>query len=511
MNVATLLQKAAAAHPDGPAIVQSEVSISYGEWWRRVQRLAAALAQRGVRPGDRVSVALFNSPAFLDTLFATWVAGGVIVPINTRLHPRELAYMVQHSESRVLVYDHRLADGVWAVDLPDDTATIVVGGPSDELEAVVAGGPAFGEPVARAADDLAWLFYTSGTTGRPKGAMITCGNLAFMAGRYSTEVAPVERGDRVLHAGPLTHGSGLWALPLTAAGATHVLPSSPSFDPAELFGLIARHRVSNLVFVSPTMLKMLLEAPEAAGADCSSLRFAAYGGAPIHPDDLRAALDAWGPIVCNLYGQGECPMTISMLTPADHAEAHAAGSRRLLSAGRPRAGIEVAIMHDDGAPAGTGETGEVCVRGPVVMRGYWRNEQATADAFRDGWYRTGDLGTFDEDGYLYLGDRLKELIISGGSNVYPREVEDVIGRLEGVRDVAVVGIPDRHWGESVVAVVVPTAPGAVTAEQVVGACRAELASYKKPRHVVFADRLPRSAYGKVLKRELAAELSLPAG
>ncbi|UGS38215.1 AMP-binding protein [Capillimicrobium parvum] len=511
MNVATLLQKAAATHPDGPAIVQADVTTTYDDWWCRVQRLAATLVERGVAPGDRVSLALFNSPAFLDTLFATWLAGGVVVPINTRLHPRELAYMVEHSDSRVLVYDHRLADGVAAVDLPDTTATMIVGGPSDEYEAVVASGPVFGVPVARGGDDLAWLFYTSGTTGRPKGAMVTCANLAFMAGRYTAEVTPVEPGDRVLHAGPLTHGSGLWALPLTAAGATHVLPSSPSFDAAELFGLIERHRVSNLVFISPTMLKMLLEAPEATSADCASLRFAAYGGAPIHPDDLRAAMDAWGPILCNLYGQGECPMTISMLTPSDHAEARATASRRLLSAGRPRAGIEVAVMDDAGGPVQTGETGEVCVRGPVVMRGYWSNAQATADAFRDGWYRTGDLGTLDEDGYLYLGDRLKELIISGGSNVYPRELEDVIGRLEGVREVAVVGVADRHWGESVVAVVVPTAPGAVTAEQVVGACRAELASYKKPRHVVFADRLPRSAYGKVLKRELTAELDLPDG
>jgi acyl-CoA synthetase (AMP-forming)/AMP-acid ligase II len=340
--------------------------------------------------------------------------------------------------------------------------------------------------------------------------MITCGNLAFMAGRYAAEVVPVRPAERVLHAGPLTHGSGLWALPLTAAGATHVLPLSPSFSPAELFGLIERHRVTNLVFVSPTMLKMLLEAPEAATADCSSLRFAAYGGAPIHPDDLHAALDAWGPILCNLYGQGECPMTISMLTPADHAAA-AQGDGRLLSVGRPRAGIEVAVLDEDGAPVAAGATGEICVRGPVVMRGYWRNEEATDAAFRDGWYRTGDLGTFGDAGYLYLGDRLKELIISGGSNVYPRELEDVIGRLESVRDVAVVGIPDRHWGESVVAVVVPAAPGAVSAEEVVAACQAELASYKKPRYVVLTERLPRSAYGKILKRELIAKLGLQSG
>jgi len=503
VNVATLLERAAGAQPGRPALIGAGIETDYAGWRLRAGRLASALTARGVAPGDRVALLMGNSAAFLESLFAVFIAGAVVVPVNTRLHPKECAYMLEHSGSRALLHDARFAAALAEVELPPRLAVLRVAGDGDPYEAAIGAAADFGPSVERAPDDVAWLFYTSGTTGRPKAAMVTHGNLAFMAERYGAEVFPARPDDRVLHAGPLTHGSGLWSLPLTAAGVTHVIPASASFDPAEIFGLIERHRVTNVVFISPTMVKLLLESEASTRADCSSLRFLAYGGAPIHPDDQRAALDRWGPILCNLYGQGECPMTISMLGPAEHAEAAAAHPERLRSAGLPRGGIEVAVLGDDRAPAPVGAVGEVCVRGPVVMRGYWRNDEATAAAFHDdGWYRTGDLGSFDADGYLYLGDRVKELVISGGANVYPRELEDVIGRLDGVGDVAVIGIPDRHWGESVVAVVVPARPDAVTADAVVAACRANLASYKKPRWVVFVDALPRSAYGKVLKREL---------
>lgn len=488
MNVARLLEQAAGEHADAPALIAGERVTSYAEWRARVGRLASALSDAGIGSGDRVSLLMGNSPAFLEALFAVFTVGGVVVPTNTRLHPKEYAYTVQHSGSRTLLFDARLEADVRGIGLPSDTVLLRV----DELESAIAGAPDFGPAVDRGADDLAWLFYTSGTTGRPKAAMVTHGNLGFMAERYAPEVFAVEAGDRALHAGPLTHGSGLWSLPLTAAGATHVIPESTSFDSEEIFDLIERHRVATVVFVSPTMLKILLESEASATADCSSVRFVAYGGAPIHPEDQRAALERFGPVLCNLYGQGECPMTISMLRPEEHV------GERLRSVGRPRGGIEVAVLGPDGAPVATGEVGEVCVRGPVVMRGYWENEEATAEAFRGAWYHTGDLGSFDEDGFLSLGDRVKELVISGGSNVYPREVEDVIRGLAGVEDVAVIGIPDRHWGESVVAVVV----GSVTEDDVVQVCRANLAGYKKPRWVVFEDALPRSAYGKVLKRNL---------
>jgi acyl-CoA synthetase (AMP-forming)/AMP-acid ligase II len=494
MNVGTYLDAIAAKLPEQPAIFDGEDVVSYGDWLSRTGRVASALRAVGVERGDRVAILMPNSTAFLVTLFAVLRMGAVIVPLNTRLHSKECAYMLEHSGSRAIVFDERLAPivdeapGIDAVARLPVAQLVHTAGSLDELA-----------PVELGPDELAWFFYTSGTTGKPKGAMVTHGSLAFMTDRYLDEVYAAGPSDRCVHAGPLTHGSGLWSISLTAAGATHIVPTSTSFDAAELFSLVERHRASQLVFLSPTMIKMLVESDSAASADCSSLRFVGYGGAPIHPADLQAALDRWGPVLCNVYGQGECPMTISTLTPADHA----AGGDHLRSVGRARGGIEVTIRDEEGNVLPAGGVGEICVNGPVVMQGYWQDEQATADAFRHGTYHTGDLGRFDDDGFLYLLDRVKELVISGGSNIYPREVENVLAQHRGVRDVAVFGIPDRHWGESVVAAVVADGEPPEH-DELIALCRENLASYKKPRWVVFVDELPRSAYGKVLKRELAA-------
>jgi acyl-CoA synthetase (AMP-forming)/AMP-acid ligase II len=507
MNVATFLERTADAQGDRPALIQGEQTLTYGAWRSRVGRAAGLLEGLGVGVGDRVALLMPNSIAYLESLFAVLTVGGVVVPVNTRLHPKEYAYMIEQSGSRALIYDARFRDGVASIDATADVALLQVGGAAAEAVdygTAVEGAPDFGPAVDRRPDDLAGLFYTSGTTGRPKGAMVTHGNLDFMTRCYFEDVYPATSEDRALHAGPLTHGSGLWSFPLTAAGAAHVLPQSSSFSPDEIFALIERHRVTKLVFVSPTMIKMLIESPASDAADCSSLRFVGYGGAPIHADDLRAALERWGPVLCNIYGQVECPMTISMLTPREHEAARRSHPDRLGSVGRPRRGIELAVHGEDGEPVSAGEVGEICVRGPIVMRGYWDNAEATEDAFAAGWYRTGDLGTVDDDGFLYLLDRTKELVISGGANVYPREVENVILGLDGVRDVAVIGVPDRFWGESVLAVVVPQPGRRLTADEVIAACRDNLASYKKPRRVVFVDELPRSAYGKVLKKDLVA-------
>jgi len=494
VNVGAYLDAAASRRPDQPAILDGDDVVTYGEWVARSTRTAGALRAAGVGPGDRVSILMPNQTAFLVTLFAVLRMGAVVVPLNTRLHPKECAYMLEHSGSRAIVFDPRLAAIVDDAPTEHDVVKLAV----PELEAAAAGAAEL--PAADSgADDLAWFFYTSGTTGRPKAAMVTHGNLAFMTDRYLADVYPAGPEDRCLHAGPLTHGSGLWSIALTAAGATHIVPKATSFDADELFSLVERHHASQLVFLSPTMIKLLLESDAAATADCSSLRFVGYGGAPIHPVDLQSAIDRWGPVLCNIYGQGECPMTISMLTPADHA----AGGEHLRSVGRARDGIEVTVRDDAGNVLPPGGVGEVCVNGPVVMRGYYDDEQATADAFRHDTYHTGDLGRFDDEGFLYLLDRVKELVISGGSNIYPREVENVLVQHDRVLDVAVFGIPDRHWGESVVAAVV--ADGEPPAqEELIALCRDNLASYKKPRWIVYVDELPRSAYGKVLKRELAA-------
>ena len=471
MNVAQVLETSALTYPDHPGIIHGERTLTYAEWWDRARKVAAVLAELGARPGDRVALLLPNSSEFLESLYGTLAAGCVVVPINTRLHPKEYSYILEQSGSRALIFHEAYDEGVASLDI-DRTATslIRVGGGSNPgavsyRDAVGAAGAA--DLVETDPDALAWLFYTSGTTGRPKGAMVTHRNLDFMTAQFAAEVYTTGPEDRAMHAGPLTHGSGLWSIPLTAAAATHVIPTSLSFDAVEILGLLEKHAVTQIVFVSPTMIKMLLESPVCATADCSSLRFLGYGGAPIHTDDLLAAMDRWGSVLCNIYGQGECPMTLSMLSPADHDEAAAHHPERLRSVGRARAGIEVAVCDDDGARLPTGEIGEICVTGTIVMKGYWDDPAATSDAFRVGWYHTGDLGRYDDDGFLYLLDRAKEMIISGGANIYPREVETVLLQHPAVADAAVVGIPDRHWGESIVAVVVPADGHRVSPEELV--------------------------------------------
>jgi acyl-CoA synthetase (AMP-forming)/AMP-acid ligase II len=515
MNVARYLEESAERHPGQAAVVEGDRLISYDQWRLRSAKLAKVLEELGVERGDRVSLLLPNSTAFLEALFAAVTVGAVVVPIGTRLHPEEYAYLISHNESSVLIHDARYADGVASIDLPPSLVRLQVGGVAAaetlDYAAAVEGAADFGPAVERSADDVAALFYTSGTTGRPKAAMVTHGNLDVMVRGYLEDVYPASTDDRALHAGPLTHGSGLWSFALTAAAATHVLPQSASFNPEEIFGLVKEHRVTNLVFLSPTMVHMLIDSPASASADCSSLRFVAYGGAPMHPEDLLAAMDRWGPILCNIYGQVECPMTITALLPSEHEEARRERPERLRSAGRARPGIEVIVGDDDSRPLPTGVVGHVCVRGPIVMSGYWANPDATAEVFQTGWYRTGDLGRFDEDGFLFLVDRAKDVVISGGSNIYPSEVEDVISRLDAVREVAVVGVPDRFWGESVVAVVVPEPGCELTADEVIDSCRARLASYKKPSRVVFRSELPRSATGKVLKKELVAYITQARG
>jgi len=506
VNVASYLADAAGRAPGHPAIFEGARVVDYAELHDRAARVAGLLAEAGVRPGDRVSLLLPNRAEFLEALFGTLAVGAVVVPIGTRLHPNEWEYALRNSGSAVLIHDTRFSEELRSLDWSAiETGRICVGGPDEgavEYEsALAAARHAPLEP--RKPDDLAWLFYTSGTTGHPKGAMVTHGNLEFMTDSYRAEVYDAQPEDRALHAGPLTHGSGLWAISLTAAGATHVLPTSASFDPGEIFALIEEHAITNLVFLAPTMIKLLLDSPACAGVDCSTVRFVGYGGAPIHPSDLAAAIERWGYVLANIYGQGECPMSITMLSPADHRDAAAGDPRRLRSAGRVRGGISVTVRDEYDRELGDGETGEVCVTGPVVMQGYWQNEQATAEVFRNGIYHTGDLGRFDDAGFLYLLDRTKELVISGGSNIYPREVENALLQHEGVREVAVFGIPDRLWGESVVAVVVPDPSRHPTDDELVAICRGQLASYKKPRWIFYADELPRNPTGKVLKRELA--------
>jgi acyl-CoA synthetase (AMP-forming)/AMP-acid ligase II len=511
VNVGQMLVNAARRVPERPAVTCGDRTLTYAELDRRTNALARGLRDLGVARGDRVAVMMRNRPELLEAMYACFKAGFCLVPLNNRFTADDVAYHVADSGATALLTD---ADGAPVVAAAGLEHTVVVVAGADDLgagthahEAVIAGASTESAVVAVDRDDLAWLFYTSGTTGRPKGAMLSHGNLAFVTASWLADLTPMTEHDVTLHAAPLSHGAGFHALATTARGAHHVIPTFASFDPAAVIELLARERVTNTWMV-PTQIVMLADALGDTPPDLPHLRHVVYGGAPFAPVELRRALALFGPVFVQLFGQGETPMTATMLPASDHADA-VAGDRpeRLASAGFARPGMDVRVLDDDGAEVPAGEVGEACVRGPAVMLGYWNRPEATAETLRDGWLHTGDLGRIDDHGYLYLLDRAKDLIISGGSNVYAVEVEAALADHPLVREVAVVGLPDRTWGELVAAVVVSDTPGDETAATLTEHCTVALAGYKRPRRYVFRDALPRNAYGKVLKRELRAELA----
>jgi long-chain acyl-CoA synthetase len=350
-------------------------------------------------------------------------------------------------------------------------------------------------------NEAAWLFYTSGTTGRPKGVVLTHGNLTAMTLNYLADVDRAAVGDHLLHAAPMSHGSGLYMVPNVAAGATQLIPAARGFDVDEIRHVLA-WTPNVKFFAAPTMVMRLVEALDGEGQP-GNLKSIIYGGGPMYVADSLRALDCFGPRLVQIYGQGEAPMTITVLPVEDHYDDHD-GRRleRLGSVGRAQTGVELAVLDASDQPVAAGEIGEVCVRGDVVMPGYLNDPQATATALANGWLHTGDLGRLDERGYLTLVDRSKDLIISGGSNVYPREVEEVLLLHPAIREAAVVGVPDPEWGESVVAAVVKK-EGHIPDEQELDLfCLEHIARFKRPKRYVFLDELPKNATGKVLKREL---------
>jgi long-chain acyl-CoA synthetase len=425
------------------------------------------------------------------------------VPVNARLHKDEIAYVLDHSGTKVVLTDDDHAEDV--VALVDEVAGLnaAVVAPGEEWNRLV--GSAQLPLVSRASDDPAWMFYTSGTTGKPKGATLSHRNLLMASLSFFADLDPISEHDSVIHAGPISHGSGLYGLPHMARGAVSVLPASGGVEGAEIAALIRRWPGATM-FAAPTMVKRLANDPEVVGSDLSGLKAIIYGGAPMYLADLEEALDVFGPRLAQIYGQGETPMTITALSKAEHADRdHPRWHERMQSVGFPRTDVEVRVVDEQDNPLPVGEIGEVVVRGDVVMLGYWQQPEATAETLRGGWLHTGDMGSFDEDGYLTLRDRSKDLIISGGMNIYPREVEEAILTHPGVKAVAVVGRPDPEWGESVVAFVV--SDGVVLTEAELDAtCLERIARYKRPKEYRFVEGLPTNNYGKVLKRELREQL-----
>ncbi|MDQ8729468.1 AMP-binding protein [Bradyrhizobium sp. LHD-71] len=494
MNIATWLERAGLSHPDRPAIgYGTRVARSYGELSGRAGRLAGALrAQCGLSPGERVAIFAKNSPDYMEALYAIWHAGLAAVPVNAKLHGRELAYILEQSGARVCFVSKDLETAA-AAHAPATLQRLITIGSREHEQLFAADRVAV---AARSDDDLAWLFYTSGTTGRPKGAMLTHKVLAWASHAYLGEVDQTVAGDAVLHAAPMSHGSGMYIMPHVARLGINVIPESGAFEPDEIFELVRRWPRTSM-FAAPTMIKRLTES--AADCDPANIRTIIWGGAPMYVEDAVRALDRFGPRFAQIYGQGEAPMTITTLTKEDIADRNdPRWAERLGSAGRPYACVEVMVADGEGRPLPVGETGEICARGDVVMPGYWQNPDATAKALQNGWLLTGDVGAFDAQGYLTLKDRSKDVIISGGSNVYPREVEEVLLKHDRVREVSVIGRPDTEWGEIVVAYVV----GDVGAEDLDRLCLDEIARFKRPKDYVFVEQLPKNNYGKILKTEL---------
>jgi len=492
MNVASYLVKAARIWPDNTALsLGKKAFASYREFGAQAATMAGGLREH-LKPGARVAVVMTNRPEYLIALYAIWHAGLTAVPINAKLHPKEFAYILEHSEAKCCLVSADLSDKV------DFSGKIVVD--SAEWQALLDGDPT--SMAETADDDVAWLFYTSGTTGQPKGAMLTHKNIHTMTLGYFADVDAVTADDCILHAAPISHGSGMYNFPHVLKGANQVVPESGGFDPAEIFDLIEAYKGAAF-FAAPTMVKRLVEAPSAAHADTDNLKTIIYGGGPMYVADLKRAMAVLGPKLAQIYGQGESPMTITALSKDLHRTSdHPRYDDRLASVGVAHSVVDVQVMNSGGEALPVGEPGEVCVRGETVMKGYWRNPEATAETIRHGWLFTGDMGRMDEDGFLTLMDRSKDMIISGGSNIYPREIEEVLQTHPGVAEVSVVGKPHEDWGEVAVAFIVPSGEGKVTEPELDALCLENIARFKRPKEYRFIEALPKNNYGKILKTEL---------
>ena len=507
MNLAHLLERAALQDRARPAIFNGiQCVATQGQWADRAARVGAHLRAAGLQPGDRVVLFMRNHPRYLELLWGAWWAGLVVVPVNAKLHLKEVQWIVDNAQARWAFVTADVA--------PTPTALTGLSGVMDAdsagCDAWLESGEGLPATTERAPTDIAWLFYTSGTTGRPKGVMLTHRNLMTMGLTYFNDVDPIDADDAIAYAAPMSHGAGIYAIPHLMAGARHVVPASGGFDAAELFAL-GRQLGPLSLFAAPTIVKRIVDEAQAQGLSADacgqSFKTIVYGGAPMYAADIQRALRTMGPRFVQIYGQGESPMVGTALGRAHLADtAHPRHAERIASVGVAQTPVRIRVAGPDGQPLPVGEVGEVLIQGDSVMAGYWRNPEATAAAVRDGWLWTGDMGALDADGFLTLKDRSKDLIISGGSNIYPREVEEVLLTAPGVAEVAVVGAPDPEWGEIVVAFVVPQPDGVLDAHTLDAFCLDHMARFKRPKRYQVVDALPKNNYGKVLKTVLRAGL-----
>lgn len=480
---------------DAPAAADTGRTLTWAELAERVARFAGALRERGLQPGDRVAMLGRNGTDFLTYILGTFWAGGVINPVNLRWTAAEMGYSLDNCQTRFLIVDPEFAGLVPDIRqaAPGLTDVVETGAPLERwiAEAVPA------EDALRQGDDMAAILYTGGTTGFPKGVMLSHNSMAAsMLG--SIAMQGDIGGSRCLHTAPLFHIGALSGLFVALySGVTNFF--LPAFEPLGLIEAVDRHAICEF-FLVPTMIRMVLDHPRFAEYDMTSVRRIRYGASPIDGALLARAMTAFpNAAFVQAYGMTELSPTVTVLKPEDHRDADPA---RLRSAGRATPTTEVRIVGPDDRELPRGEVGEIVARGPTVMLGYWQMPEATAEALRGGWMHTGDMGRMDADGYVTVVDRLKDMIITGGENVYSVEVESALATHPAVAALAVIALPDLKWGERVHAVIVPRPGTSPTAEMLKDHCRATLASYKLPRSFAFVDALPLSAAGKVLKNVL---------
>lgn len=506
MNLAHFLRRAARRWPDAIGLAWGDRTWSWGALDARVDAMAAALAARGVAKGDRVLVQARNGNQLFESMFVCFRLGAVWVPTNFRQTPAEVAYLANASGASALICGTEFPDHAAAIRAaaPDLRLVVEIGGSAFGLDydALVAERAGQGAPTADVEhDDPCWFFFTSGTTGRPKAAVLTHGQMAFVITNHLCDLMPgTNEADASLVVAPLSHGAGIHQLAQVAAGAKTVLTGGTRLDPAEVWSLVERWRITNL-FTVPTIVKLITEHPAVAAHDHASLRHVIYAGAPMYREDQKRALRALGPVLVQYFGLGEVTGNITVLPPCLHAAEDGPGVK-VGTCGFERTGMQVQIQDTDGRELEAGETGEICVCGPAVFAGYYDNPEANAAAFRNGWFRTGDLGHLDPEGFLFITGRASDMYISGGSNVYPRETEEKLLKHPAIAEAAILGVPDPAWGEVGVAVCVAR-PGAEIGEaELIAWLAGEVARYKLPKRVFFWDALPRSGYGKITKRAI---------
>jgi fatty-acyl-CoA synthase len=510
MNLAHFMRQSARRYGDEIGFAWGEKTWTWAELDRRVDAISAALSERGVGKGDRVLVQSKNCNQLFESMFACFRIGAVWVPANFRQTPDEVAYLAEASGASAMICGSGFPDHARASRQAASGIRFVLSigesGFGEDYDALVEaydGNAVATAPVEH--DDPCWFFFTSGTTGRPKAAVLTHGQMGYVTTNHLCDLMPATtHRDASLVVAPLSHGAGIHALAQVARGAKTVLLSTDRFDGDDAWRLIETWRVSNM-FTVPTILKMLTEHPSVDAYNHSSLRHVIYAGAPMYREDQKRALAKLGKVLVQYFGLGEVTGNITVL-PADLHDLDDGPGVKIGTCGYERTGMQISIQDDQGRELQPNEMGEVCVCGLAVFAGYYNNPEANAKAFRDGWFRTGDLGHVDEQGFLYITGRASDMYISGGSNVYPREVEEKILMHSAVAEVAIFGVPDRTWGE-VGACVCVLGQGAQLNEcELLTWLETRVARYKLPKRVFFWDELPKTGYGKISKKLLLAEL-----